>query len=151
MQPFEEILARHLRNLGPFIGLIRPGTRIPELGAAKVARSDETWRQQIRDWVTDAALVVVAATPAEVSENLLWEIRYNSGAHFMTEVPGTGWMAWGARKRSEYTYAACLAAAFEAVRSQQPPPGATAQRSTPEGARHTLGRGAPAEGGVSPP
>jgi hypothetical protein len=166
MQPFEEILARHLRNLGPFIGLVQPGTRIPELGAAKVARSDETWRQQIEDWVTHAALVVVAATPAEVSENLLWEIRYlaneaahvpvllvlspykradidrrwgaffrtamgwprflalgpfsehNSGAHFMTEVPGIGWVAWGARKRSEYTYATCLAAAFETARSR---------------------------------
>jgi hypothetical protein len=164
MQPFEEILARHLRNLGPFIGLVQPGTRIPELGAAKVARSDETWRQQIEDWVTSAALVVVAATPAEVSGNLLWEIEYlatkaarvpvllvlspykradidrrwgaflraamgwprfhalgpfaerNSGAHFMTEVPGIGWVAWGARKRSEYTYATCLAAAFETVR-----------------------------------
>jgi hypothetical protein len=164
MQPFEEVLARHLRKLGPFIGLVQPGTHIPELGAAKVARSDETWRQQIEDWVTTAALVVVAATPAEVSENLLWEIKYlaneaehvpvllvlspykraeidrrwiaffraamkwprflalgpfaehNSGAHFMTEVPGVGWVVWGARKRSEYTYATCLAAAFETVR-----------------------------------
>jgi hypothetical protein len=34
----------------------------------------------------------------------------------MTEVPGVGWVVWGARKRSEYTYATCLAAAFETVR-----------------------------------
>ena len=193
MQPFEEILARHLRNLGPFIGLVKPGTRIPELGAAKVARSDQTWRKQIEDWVTSAALVVVAATPAEVSEHLLWEIKYlaneaahvpvllvlspykraeidrrwdaffraatgprfltlgpfaehNSGAHFMTEVPGIGWVAWGARKRSEYTYAACLAAAFETVRSRQAHPGATAQRPTLQPVRRILGPAASAEG-----
>lgn len=179
MQPFEEILARHLRKLGPFIGLVQPGIRIPGLGAAKAARSDETWRQQIENWVSGAALVVVAATPAEVSGNLLWEIRYladeavhvpvllvlspyrraeidrrwgaffraamkwprffalgpfaehNSGAHFMMEVPGIGWVAWGARKRSEYTYATCLAAAFETVRSRQGHLGATAPQSKP--------------------
>jgi hypothetical protein len=192
MQPFEEILARHLRNLGPFIGLVRQSTRIPELGAAKTARSDDTWRQQIEDWMTGAALVVVAATPAEVSESLLWEITYladeaarvpvllvlspykraevdrrwrtffqaamtwprflalgpfaehNSGAHFMTEVPGIGWVAWGARKRSEYTYATCLAAAFETVRSRQAHQETTAQPS--RGARRTLRPAVPVEG-----
>jgi hypothetical protein len=187
LQPFEEILARHLRNMGPFIGLVQPGTRIAELGAAKVARPDDAWREQIKEWVAKAALVVVAATPAEVTENLRWEIGYvaneapqvpvllvlapykrleidrrwrafvrtamdwprflrlapfaerNSGAHFMTEVPGVGWVAWGARRRSEYTYAACLAAAFEAARSRQPARGETARLPTSDTFRRSLG------------
>jgi hypothetical protein len=194
MQPFEEILARHLRNLGPFIGLVKPGTRIPELGAAKVARSDDTWDQQIKDWVAGAALVVIAATPAVVSKYFLWEISYlaneaahvpvllvlspykraeiarrwgtffraamrwprffalgpfaehNSGAHFMMEVPGAGWVAWGARTRSEYTYATCLAAAFETVRSRQAHPGATTQQPTPQAIRRNLRPAPSAEG-----
>jgi hypothetical protein len=173
LQPFEEILTRHLRNLAPVIGLVKPGAGLPELGAAKVARSSDTWRQQIREWVSDASLVVVAATPAAVGSDFLSEISYlageaahvpvllvlapyqrvdielrwstffraaagtgprfralwpfaehNSGAHFMTEVPGVGWVAWGAAKRSEYSYATCLAAAFETVKARlaSPPP-----------------------------
>ena len=34
-------------------------------------------------------------------------LEHNSGAHFMTQRPGFGWVTWGARRRSEFTYAAC--------------------------------------------
>jgi hypothetical protein len=34
-------------------------------------------------------------------------LEHNSGAHFMAQRPGFGWVTWGARKRSEFTYAAC--------------------------------------------
>jgi hypothetical protein len=32
--------------------------------------------------------------------------EHNSGAHFMTEHPDFGWIAWGASRRSEFSYAA---------------------------------------------
>lgn len=43
----------------------------------------------------------------------------SSGAHFVAERPGTGWGAWGAAKRSEYTYAVSLAEATRAVIAEQ--------------------------------
>jgi hypothetical protein len=74
-QPFEEILARHLRRYGPFIALARPGTRLPTLGAAKVERDTGTWLSQIQEWAPRAAMVVVAAAPREVSDGLRTEIE----------------------------------------------------------------------------
>ena len=38
--------------------------------------------------------------------NLSLYAQHNSGAHFMTERPGFGWVVWGARTRSEFSYAA---------------------------------------------
>lgn len=38
-------------------------------------------------------------------------LEHNSDAHFMVYKPGFGWMAWGARTRSEYTYAVSFAEA----------------------------------------
>jgi hypothetical protein len=167
LQPFEEILVRHLRALGPVIALSQPGVRIPELGAAKVACTDETWKPQIREWAARASLVVVAATPREMSCGLTWEIEFlakegagvpvllvfspykqkeienrwamfwaeairlprfralahflehNSGAHFMGQQPDGRWVAWGAAKRSEYTYAVSFAEASKTLVGRQ--------------------------------
>ena len=164
LQPFEEILVRHLRTVGPVIALAPPGARLPALGAARVVRSNDSWKDQIREWADSAAVVVVAATPREVSPGLTWEIEFlakeatkvpvvlaispykrkavelrwrrfcheavnlprfgglvsyiehNSGAHFLTQRDDLGWTAWGARMRSEFTYAVALAEAVSALR-----------------------------------
>lgn len=76
LQPFEEILVRHLRRAGPVIALSHPSTRLPALGAAKVVRSNESWQAQIREWADVASLVVVAVTPREVSVGLRWETEF---------------------------------------------------------------------------
>jgi hypothetical protein len=159
LQPFEEILARHLRRVGPVIALAHPSTRLPQIGTAKVIRTNETWEAQIREWAGKSSMAVVAVTPPEISPGLETEIKllggeaarlpvllvispykardvairwqrfgnqaiklprfaglarfleHNSGAHFMAYKPGFGWMAWGARTRSEYTYAVSFAEA----------------------------------------
>jgi hypothetical protein len=163
LQPFEEILARHLRRVGPVIALAPPGTRLPQIGTAKVIRTNETWEGQIEEWAGKSSMAVVAVTPPEVSAGLKTEIEllageaahlpvllvispykasdvaarwqrfgseavklprfagltgfleHNSGAHFMVYKPGFGWMAWGARIRSEYTYAVSFAEAAKAA------------------------------------
>lgn len=170
LQPFEEILTRHLRRVGPVIALAHPSTRLPQIGTAKVTRTNETWEGQIEEWARRSAMAVVAVTPPEVSAGLKTEIelladqaaylpvllvispykarevairwqrfgneaiklprfaglasflQHNSGAHFMAYKPGFGWIAWGARKRSEYTYAvsfieAAEVAGFRSVRT----------------------------------
>jgi hypothetical protein len=159
LQPFEEILARHLRSVGPVIALAHPSTRLPRIGTAKVIRTNETWEDQIKEWSYRSSMAIVAVTPPEVSRGLRTEIEllageaanlpvllvispykardvairwqrfaseairlprfaglayfleHNSGAHFMAYKPGFGWMAWGARTRSEYTYAVSFAEA----------------------------------------
>jgi hypothetical protein len=159
LQPFEEILTRHLRRVGPVIALAHPSTRLPRIGTAKVIRTNATWKDQIREWASKSSMAVVAVTPPEVSPGLKTEIRlladeavrlsvllvispykardvairwqrfgreaielprfagldgfleHNSGAHFMAYKPDFGWIAWGARTRSEYTYAVSFAEA----------------------------------------
>jgi hypothetical protein len=163
LQPFEEILARHLRRVGPVIALAHPSTRLPQIGTAKVIRANETWEDQIKEWVYKSSMAVVAVTPPELSAGLKTEIELlageaahlpvllvispykardvairwhrfgseaiklprfaglsgflerNSGAHFMVYKPGFGWMAWGARTRSEYTYAVSFAESAKAA------------------------------------
>jgi hypothetical protein len=159
LQPFEEIVTRHLRRVGPVIALAHPSTRLPQIGTAKVVRTNETWENQIKEWVHKSSMAVVAVTPPEVSAGLKTEIellageaahlpvllvispykardvairwqkfgseaiklprfaglagflQHNSGAHFMVYKPGSGWIAWGAKTRSEYTYAVSFAEA----------------------------------------
>jgi hypothetical protein len=167
LQPFEEILVRHLGRFGPVVALSHPDARLPVLGAARMVRSNEDWKDQIRQWARRAGMVVVAAAPRAMSPGLTWEIEFlategasvpvllvvspyrrgeiegrwarfcaeatrwprfwglapfaedNSGAHFLAERPGKGWGAWGAAKRSEYTYAVSLAEATRAVMGEQ--------------------------------
>ena len=53
-------------------------------------------------WWQFAAAAAKLPRFAELSRYL----ENNSGAHFMAQRPGFGWITWGARKRSEFTYAA---------------------------------------------
>jgi hypothetical protein len=79
LQPFEEILARHLRRVGPVIALAHPSTRLPQIGTAKVIRTNENWEDQIRKWASKSSMAVVAATPPEVSAGLRKEIELLAG------------------------------------------------------------------------
>lgn len=73
--PLEQVLAHGLSTLGPVIGIAPPGTRLPQLGAAKKTLQHSEWRTEIARLASEALVVVVLATPATVSrEGLGWEI-----------------------------------------------------------------------------
>lgn len=61
------------RQIGPFVALGNPGDFVPpERGAARVYVADETWKQQLDEWLQRAAAILVVP---EVSQNVGWELR----------------------------------------------------------------------------
>ncbi|BDZ47086.1 hypothetical protein [Naasia aerilata] len=73
---FEEVLVHYLSRYGPVIAISPRRQRIPDLGAAKISLSDESWQDQIRAWVGGARAVVMSATPGEVRAGLEWELEH---------------------------------------------------------------------------
>jgi hypothetical protein len=72
--PFEQIVARHLWEVGPVIAVNRPGTRLPPLGAARVSLSDEEWQKEVDQWIERASWIVLGAAPGRVSTGFAWEL-----------------------------------------------------------------------------
>jgi hypothetical protein len=62
---FEEVIARHLGDLGPVIALNPPGTLLPPLGAARETYSHEEWKGAVKGWMTEAQLIVVQVPGVE--------------------------------------------------------------------------------------
>jgi hypothetical protein len=73
--PFEQIVARHLADAGPVIAVNRPGTRLPQLGAARESLSDDEWRQQVDRWIDQASWIVICAAPRRLSPGFAWELE----------------------------------------------------------------------------
>ena len=73
---FEEVVVEHLTTAGPVIAISRGGSGLSDLGAAKTTLADDEWRDRVREWVGGARAVVMSATPREVREGLLWEVRH---------------------------------------------------------------------------
>ncbi|MDQ7993078.1 MAG: hypothetical protein REI45_10415, partial [Propionicimonas sp.] len=72
---FEEVLVRYLARFGPVIAISgQSGRALPELGAAKASFADDQWREKVHDWMGQALAVVVAATPDQVRDGLMWEL-----------------------------------------------------------------------------
>lgn len=67
----EERDVQHLRRIGPVLAVSRPGTRLPPIGAARIAFSDADWKTGVRDLVNDSQLIVVKVG---TSANLFWEL-----------------------------------------------------------------------------
>ncbi len=78
---FEEVLVRYLSRFGPVIAVSGQQQRaLPEIGAAKAIIADGEWQRQVHAWMGDALAVVVAATPAQVRDGLMWELVQLSDA-----------------------------------------------------------------------
>lgn len=73
---FEEVLVQYLSLYGPVIAISPRRNRLADLGAAKISLSDDSWQDQVREWVQDARAVVMAGTPSEVRPGLEWEMEY---------------------------------------------------------------------------
>lgn len=67
----ELAISRALEELGPFVAIGRPGERLPQLGAARMYLTDDSWQGEVQSLMARARFVIVAAgdTPG-----LGWEI-----------------------------------------------------------------------------
>lgn len=73
----EECLAVRLDRYGPFVGIGKPGERLPLLGAARAYHADATWQTAIGDWIRQAKLIVLV--PGE-TEWVRWELAQVAAA-----------------------------------------------------------------------
>ena len=69
----EEAIERVLRRYGPVIAIGRPGENIPPVGAAREYVSNAEWQSKIKDYISQARLVVIilGKTPG-----LFWEYQH---------------------------------------------------------------------------
>lgn len=69
---FEQRLDKHMKQLGPFVGIGRPDEEIAELGAARMYVVDEYWQELIFDFMRRSQMVVL-----QVGETmgLQWELK----------------------------------------------------------------------------
>ena len=71
----EEIMAEVLHQIGPVVAIGRPGEKLPQLGAARVYASDETWKQTIHELFKQAGLVVLLVGK---TEGFFWEVEQSA-------------------------------------------------------------------------
>ncbi|MFT4219919.1 MAG: hypothetical protein QM611_05320 [Microbacterium sp.] len=73
--PLEQVLAHGLRAFGPVVAITPPGTRLPQLGAAKSTFTDDEWRPAIEQLAAESLAVVVQATPPSITKDGFgWEL-----------------------------------------------------------------------------
>lgn len=68
---YEESIATALRDVGPMVSIGRPGSRLPELGGARLYVPDHAWQAAVTHLRQRAAAVVVVVGR---SQGLWWEI-----------------------------------------------------------------------------
>jgi hypothetical protein len=67
----EELVAKVVARLGPFVAIGDPSDRLPEIGAARAYHSDDTWQSAIKQWVDTAQLIIQLAGPTSW---IRWEL-----------------------------------------------------------------------------
>jgi hypothetical protein len=61
----EELLAREVRALGPFVAIGQPDEPLPELGAARAYFDNDTWQDAVVRWVDMAQVIIQIAGPTQ--------------------------------------------------------------------------------------
>lgn len=69
---FEHVVARHLWGFGPVVAVGQPGRSPYQIGAVRDELPDETWRQDIQEWLLAARLIVVTIGR---TAGLRWELE----------------------------------------------------------------------------
>ncbi len=71
----EEVLAEVLHQIGPVVGIGRPGEKLPQLGAARVYVDDDHWQETVHSFLSRAGLVVLrlGKTPG-----FFWEVEQST-------------------------------------------------------------------------
>lgn len=67
----EEQLARVFDRVGPMVGLGRPGSPLPNMGAAREWVSDEEWQRRVIEWMGRSRLVLLRLAE---TDGVWWEI-----------------------------------------------------------------------------
>jgi hypothetical protein len=68
----EEVVEKTLRNYGPIIAIGKPGEKLPPAGASREYVANEEWQDRVKDFISEALLVVVIAGK---SSGLDWEYQ----------------------------------------------------------------------------
>ena len=68
----EEELATVMNEIGPVVAIGCPGEALPELGAYRIYLQHEDWREEVRNLISAAQLVVIRLG---MTEGVLWELR----------------------------------------------------------------------------
>ena len=68
----EEVLAKILREVGPFVAIGRPEDKLPPLGAAREYLPKGPWKPAVRDLLDEARMVVLVSGE---TEGLAWEMQ----------------------------------------------------------------------------
>ena len=66
----EASLQRMFRTAGPVVAIRRPGTLLPETGAARIRVSDNDWKETVTSLIRRSRFVVVRVG---ATQGLLWE------------------------------------------------------------------------------
>jgi hypothetical protein len=68
----EEQVAEVMNEIGPFVGIGRPGSKLPDLGAARMYVAESEWKTTVKDLVSRSRLIVfrLGNTPG-----FWWEIQ----------------------------------------------------------------------------
>jgi hypothetical protein len=71
----EEVLVEVLGQIGPVVGIGRPGEKLPQLGAARIYVDDDHWKQTVHDFLSHAGLVILrlGKTPG-----FFWEVEQSA-------------------------------------------------------------------------
>lgn len=67
----EEQIAQLMSQVGPFVAIGRPGERLPQLGAARLYATDDTWQGIILDLFRRSRLIVMRVGE---TEGFWWEV-----------------------------------------------------------------------------
>jgi hypothetical protein len=69
--PFEFVIHKELRQIGPVIAVGRPGEKLPPLGAARSHFDDDEWKDAVLAWMEHARMIVVVAGG---TKGVTWEL-----------------------------------------------------------------------------
>jgi hypothetical protein len=67
----EEVLAKEVSGVGPFVAIGAPTETLPELGAARAYFGNDTWQSAIIRWVDLAGLIIKVIGPTKW---IRWEL-----------------------------------------------------------------------------
>jgi hypothetical protein len=69
---FEEVVTETIWPFGGVIGLARPGEKLPELGAARIAANDSDWKEKIEQLMNESERILIVIG---VTGGLKWEFQ----------------------------------------------------------------------------
>ncbi|MGP4027424.1 hypothetical protein [Actinomadura sp. 3N407] len=73
-ESFEEVIVRYLQPYGPVIAVSDPRRSSTVLGAAREVLPHDGWKEKVKGYIEESALVIVGATPIDSTDGLQFEL-----------------------------------------------------------------------------